>query len=231
MDGPHLECAVLNKRKRYALYYTPKPGSALAAFGNDVFGDVRRPDWTETERRALAEITAEPRVYGFHATLIAPMRLAPGATEYDLLQACMALAVHRQPIFVGDLILTRIQDVIALVPKAPPDALGLFAAECVATLDPLRAPLSPSERARRRPERLDPRRRALLERWGYPHVFEAFRFHMTLTGSLASQRHDAWLAWLTQACPKIELVIDAVTLLCQVDDEPFHVVRRITFER
>ena len=82
-------------------------------------------------------------------------------------------------------------------------------------LDPFRAPLTPSERARRRPEDLDPRRRALLDRWGYPHVFEAFRFHMTLTGRLADDAREAWRARLAASWPPLTLTltIDAVTLL------------------
>ena len=41
-----------------------------------------------------------------------------------------------------------------------------------------------AELARRNPDRLPPKQRVLLSRWGYPHVMEAFRFHMTLTDRL-----------------------------------------------
>src|SRR4051812_32354802 len=76
---------------RYAVYYAPAPGSALWRFGSGVIGydaatgedapllvpaGVSKAEW-----RAL---TAEPRRYGFHATLKAPFRLAEGATEADL---------------------------------------------------------------------------------------------------------------------------------------------------
>jgi hypothetical protein len=35
---------------------------------------------------------------------------------------------------------------------------------------------------------MSPRQRDNLARWGYPYVFEDFRFHMTLTGPLAERR-------------------------------------------
>ena len=43
--------------------------------------------------RALAEITAEPRLYGFHGTLKAPIVLADGVSERDLLEAVGNFAV------------------------------------------------------------------------------------------------------------------------------------------
>ena len=226
---------------RYALYVTPEPGSALAAFGDAILGDgisgdailgdTPLPGWDAADRAALAAVTAAPRVYGFHATLKAPMRLTAGRTEDDLLAACTELVQARAPLPIGPLAIVLLGDFVALVPAVPPPELGLFAAECVAALDPLRAPLTPAERDRRRPERLDPRRRALLERWGYPHVFEAFRFHMTLTGRLAAEAREAWRDRLAAACPPLALTIDAITLLRQDGAAPFRIVRRLPFIR
>ena len=42
------------------------------------------PDWRD--------LTSDPRKYGFHATLKAPMSLADGKTEVELLAACAAFA-------------------------------------------------------------------------------------------------------------------------------------------
>ena len=215
---------------RYALYVTPEPGSALAAFGDAILRDTPPPGWDAAARAALAVVTAAPRVYGFHATLKAPMRLAAGRSEDDLLAACAGLAQARAPLPIGPLAIVLLGDFVALVPTAPPPELGLFAAECVAALDPFRASLTPIERARRRPEDLDPRRRALLDRWGYPHVFEAFRFHMTLTGRLADDAREAWRARLAASCPPLSLTIDAITLMRQNGAAPFRIVRRIPFE-
>ncbi|MCC0809280.1 DUF1045 domain-containing protein [Methylobacterium sp. W2] len=214
---------------RYALYFTPAPGSALAAFGDAILGAGPAPG-PDALRAILAGNTAEPRIYGFHATLKAPMRLASGATEADLLHAAEALAAHRSPLPVGPLRVAALGDFIALVPETPPPSLGLFAAECVCGLDPLRAPLTPPERARRRPERLDPRSRALLERWGYPHVFETFRFHMTLTGRLATEDCATALPLLAEAAAGLpDLVIDAASVVVQDGTAPFRLLRRLPF--
>ena len=35
-----------------------------------------------------------------------------------------------------------------------------------------------------------------LDRWGYPYVFDDFRFHMTLTGPLTADDRGRALAWL-----------------------------------
>lgn len=220
----------MSERIRYALYFTPPPGSALAGFGDAVLGDGRLFE-SEARNAALAAVTAEPRLYGFHATLKAPMRLTEGATEADLLRATEALVAHRGPVPIGRLRVTAIGGFIALVPDAPAPSLDLFAAECVASLDPLRAPLSGAERAKRRPETLPARERALLDRWGYPHVFETFRFHMTLTGRLAPDAQADWLADLTRAYDSTPtLTLDAVTLLRQDGAAPFRIVRRIPLQ-
>jgi hypothetical protein len=226
---PLPDTTALDRPARYALYFTPAPGSALAAFGDAILGPGPAPG-PEALRTILAAHTAEPRTYGFHATLKAPMRLAPGATEADLLAAAEALAAHRSPLPVGPLRVTALGAFAALVPEAPPAALGLLAAECVAALDPLRAPLTEAERARRRPERLDPRGRALLERWGYPHVFEAFRFHMTLTGPLEPEDGATALPLLAAAAAGLpDLAVDAVSVVVQDGAAPFRLLRRLPF--
>ncbi|MHC1999233.1 DUF1045 domain-containing protein [Methylobacterium sp. CM6241] len=219
----------MDRVARYALYFTPAPGSALAAFGDAVLGLDPAPG-PDALQAILAANTAEQRVYGFHATLKAPMRLAKGATEAELLAAAAALAAHRLPLPVGPLRVAALGNFVALVPTAPPSALGLLAAEYVAALDPLRAPLTETERAHRRPERLDPRGRALLERWGYPHVFEAFRFHMTLTGPLGPKDLATALPLLAEAAAGLpDLVIDAVSVVVRDGAAPFRLLRRLPF--
>ncbi|MDP4024660.1 DUF1045 domain-containing protein [Methylobacterium sp. NEAU 140] len=221
--------------RRYAVYALPAPGSALDAFGRAVLGydsangaAVPHPPGLDD----LAAVTGSPRVYGFHATLKAPMRLAPGHGEADLVAEAQRLAAGHPPVAVGPLRIAALGPFLALVPEAPPPALGLLAAECVAALDPLRAPPTEAERARRRPERLDARERALLDRWGYPHVFERFRFHMTLTDALPEATRAAWHARLAAAYAAAgpePLTIDALGLLRQDGAEPFRLIARIPF--
>lgn len=220
---------------RYALYALPAPGSALEAFGRAVLGydgatgaGIPYPPGLED----LAAVTTGARTYGFHATLKAPMRLVSGASEADVIAEAERLAAGHPPVVVGDLVVVPVGPFIALVPMSPPPELALLAAECVAALDLLRAPLAPAERARRQPEHLPPRGRALLDRWGYPHVFEAFRFHMTLTDALPDASRDAWLTRLAEAYAGSgpgPLTIDAVSLLRQDGAEPFRLLARFPF--
>jgi hypothetical protein len=71
---------------------------------------------------------------------------------------------------------------VALVPTAVPAELMALAASCVTALDDVRAPLTESDLARRRVDLLDVREHELLHQYGYPHVLERFRFHLTLSG-------------------------------------------------
>ena len=222
--------------RRYALYWLPAPGSRLEAFGRAVLGiDTVSGDAVAHPAglRDLAAVTAGARVYGFHATLKAPLRLAAGTTEADLVAAARDLATAHPPVAVGPLAVAALGPFLALVPESPPPGLALLAAECVAALDRFRAPLTEAERAKRRPDRLGPRGRALLDRWGYPYVFEAFRFHMTLTDALPEAERGDWRARLTEAYAAAgpgSLVIDAVCLLRQDGSEPFRLLTRLPFE-
>jgi hypothetical protein len=79
---------------RYAIYFVPPPGSPLACFGAVWLGyDVAngaeppQPRLPEIAPERLRNITAEPRRYGFHATLKPPFSLAAGATAEELGEA------------------------------------------------------------------------------------------------------------------------------------------------
>src|SRR5260221_80277 len=70
-------------RGRYAIYFSPDRDSALGIFGRHWLGyDADSGEATEQSALAtlspqrLAEITAEPSRYGFHATLKPPFVLA-----------------------------------------------------------------------------------------------------------------------------------------------------------
>lgn len=183
---------------RYAVYFAPARGSLWQAFGSRWLG---RDEFTgEALPQPLgaapdhAGLTAEPRRYGFHATLKAPFRAAcsPG----ELLEQVDALAAKLRQVPLGRLDPVFLDGFLALVPAAKPPGLEALAARCVKELDRLRAPLAAEERARRRPELLDARGRELLDQWGFPFVLERFRFHMTLTGPLPAARAPAVAAAL-----------------------------------
>ena len=174
---------------RWAIYYTPPADHSLAERGNawldraDSAGCGNRPaslDHAEWQR-----IIRAPRRYGFHATLKAPMRLAAGASEATIRPILADIAARHAP-FTLTLSVARLGNFLALQPTSESSTLDALADDCVIAADPLRAPLTDSEMARRGIDQLDDRRTELLRRWGYPHVFDQYRFHMTLTGALES---------------------------------------------
>jgi Protein of unknown function (DUF1045) len=120
---------------------------------------------------------------------------------------------------------STISGFIACTLSAPSRPLEDLASDCVRALEPFRAPPSDEEIARRRQGGLTPRQDAYLLEWGYPYVFEEFRFHMTLTGRLEEPLRGRVLAILqvrSKAIAGTPLSIDAIAVYEQPDrDRPF----------
>ena len=183
---------------RYALYFTPAQDDPLTVaaarwLGRDAFsgGLVAQGDEPPLSSETLREATAEPRRYGFHATLKAPFTLKDGASLTELTESFATFAAETCRFDIPALALGRLGAFFALVPGQPSTELQAFAAETVRRFEPFRAPLSESDIARRKPDTLPPAQRDHLLRWGYPYVFDEFRFHMTLSGALEPALADA----------------------------------------
>ncbi|MCA1476595.1 DUF1045 domain-containing protein [Bradyrhizobium sp. NBAIM08] len=212
---------------RYAIYYAAGRDSALSRFGAELLGydaysggEISFPEQALHAAPDWREVSADPRKYGFHATLKAPMALAPGNTEAELLAACAAFAGRTRPIPAIRPVVDAISGFIAVSPAEPMETLQQLAADCVRAFDPFRAPLTAEDRARRKPEKLSERQRDYLDRWGYPYVMEEFRFHMTLTGRLDAERRGPILQMLRArfAALGIEtLAVDRIALFKQED--------------
>ncbi len=204
----------MNALPRYAIYFVPSADSSLYRFGAAVLGY----DAYTGEARSIEgasddwnDITQEPGVYGFHATLKPPFILADGYDETSLTRAVSAFAADHAAVLIGALAVRELGSFIALVPEGPRPLLSALADSCVRTFDTLRAPMSEQERQRRLTPGLTDRQIVNLARWGYPYVCEDFRFHMTLTGSLPLQKRSRALRFL---CDKYEQVsgVASVTL-------------------
>lgn len=176
---------------RYALYFAAPADDPLMRLGNRWLGrdpfSGALPDQPAVAGLAgdrFAELTAEPRRYGFHGTLKAPFSLREGVSEADLLDACAAFAGEVSPFDIAGLGVNRLGRFLALTPCAAETELTAFAALCVRVFEPFRAPLSEADVARRRKSGLSPKLDAYMTAWGYPYIFDEFRFHMTLTGKL-----------------------------------------------
>ncbi len=191
----------MDQMKRFAVYHAPRPGRLAEAAAQWLGWDPARgvalpqPDLPGLPMPAAA-LTADPRRYGFHGTIRAPFRLAEGVTPEDAAATVAELAARLPAARCDGLALENLDGFLALTPTGDTAGLLARAAAVVEATDPRRAPLTEAEIARRRPETLSPRQRELLARWGYPHVMEAFRFHLTLTDRLPPERAGAVAAVL-----------------------------------
>ena len=239
-DSPRQDGTIaLVASPRFAIYFVPAAASGLYRFGAAVLGydcysgeAVAHQRAGELSEADWAALTAEPRRYGFHATLKAPFRLRSEFTEDDLVAELrdLAAAITRFPRFEATVDL--IAGFVAIVPQSPAAAVDRLAADCLTRFDRFRAPLTADEKARRTAAGLSAAQAAHLERWGYPYVLEEFRFHMTLTGHLAVDRRAAIHALLrqafAQACGVRPIVLDRLTLVRQDQaDAPFRVVAQV----
>lgn len=222
---------------RFAIYFVPPPGSLLAEFGAVVLGYdaeqgamVAQLALSGIARTEQLEMTRDPARYGFHATLKAPFVLAPGRSDAELISAMDEFAGRRASVAMGRLSVAELGAFLALKPIDAADSVGALAAACVETFDPFRAQLSEQERGRRQAAGLSERQEELLARWGYPYVFDQFRFHMTLAGPLPEERRNAWRAALTAAFAKLAddaWTIDSISLVRQAEPAAhFQVVHR-----
>jgi hypothetical protein len=177
---------------RYAVYLTPRREAELTAAAEAWLGRSAFTGATATPAAPAEAKPDSPARYGFHATMRAPFRLAEGCSEEDLLAAFHAFAGQRTPLPVV-LELAAVSHFVALLARNE-KPLCEAEREVLEAFDPLRAPLTPQERARRNPEALDRRGVELLDRWGYPHVLDRFRFHMTLSGPASPDAVDGILA-------------------------------------
>ncbi|KFL27616.1 hypothetical protein JP74_06885 [Devosia sp. 17-2-E-8] len=184
--------------ERYAIYYAPASNDPLWRLGCEWLGrdpaagviDHRPPG---IEAAELDSLTVSARRYGFHATMKAPMILAPGTDRAELEQALADFTRNHTAFDVGQPVLRLIDGFLALVLDPQPHRLTDFAGTCVTVFERFRAPMAADDRASRVSKGLSERQVALLDQYGYPYVLEQFRFHMTLSDRLP----EAWKAPLT----------------------------------
>jgi len=230
----------LNGHSRFAIYYAPPRESAWWRAGCAWLG--RDPETDETLSapqpaglsHSLAELTIAPRRYGWHGTIVPPFRLAPGVTpealdaaaqQWAATRACFAVAA--QAATLGRFVALRPAD------DAGDAALRDLAADALRTLAPLRAAQTSAELARRLGAPLTAQQRAYVEEWGYPYVFDEFRFHMTLSDSLDDAHARATLvaAWNAQMRDAGPLPVDGVALFVEPQPgAPFALWRRAAFQ-
>ena len=200
--------------ERFAIYYAPARDSSLWRKAEAWLG---QPD--------IQDIAVSARRYGFHATIKAPMALKPGMGWTQLNAALEAFRLAHGPVEMGLMGAHLIDGFLALTPVQQPPGLTNFAGKVVEALDAYRAPLTPADRERRLKVPLTPRQIELLDRYGYPYVFEQFQLHMTLTDRLPAGRKDELQQraadWFADEL-KVPMVLDRLALFHEAaPGEPF----------
>ncbi len=205
---------------RLALYWAPEADDPLHRLGSAWLGrdaetgaPLPQPVLPGLD---IAEVTADARRYGLHATLKPPFRLRVSWAE--AMAAVEALAARLSPFELPPLAVEDLEGFLALRETAPCPALRSLADACVEGLEACRAPPDEAELARRRQARLSPRQEALLGRYGYPYVMEEWRFHVTLSRRLSAAEmavvRPAVTDFLGEA-PGRRRRVEAITLFTQ----------------
>jgi putative phosphonate metabolism protein len=222
---------------RYALYFTPAEDAPLTRAASDWLGrnaftgaPLPHDEYPGFDTDEILTLTEDPRRYGFHATLKAPFSLKDGCSEADLIAALTEFCTRQTAFAIPSVVVGQLGPFFALVPEALHPPLQDFAAAVVEQFEPFRAPLSQADIARRNPNRLSERQRNNLLTWGYHHVFEDFRFHMTLTGPVPEGRADLMAKLLEYRFAPFTgkpLAIDSLTLFVEPErGAPFLVQSR-----
>ena len=218
--------------QRFAVYYAPAVTDLLwdpAAvwLGRDPQSGVTYDGPVAgMDRTRLLNLTQSAGRYGFHATLKPPMALAPGQTEEGLRTAMATVAAELAPVRLGRLTIASLDGFLALVPAdADNPQLQDLAASVVEAFEPFRAPLNPRDRAARAAHGLTPRQEELLDAYGYPYVFDQFRFHMTLTDRLSpadyGEVREAAQTWFGPVLDQ-EVTLDRLSLFHERENKlPF----------
>ncbi len=172
---------------RYAIYYTPQPGSALASFGRSWFG--RANDGATLQAfsasglpgSGFAKIPATPGRYtGLHALLRAPFTLRDDLGLDTLKSRLVSFAARREAVETGPLTLARAGRYLVLRPVEPRPALDGLAAQCVRAFEEFAAEDHASDDNRH----LSDYQRVLLRSFGHPPVTSEYRFSIALAGPL-----------------------------------------------
>lgn len=218
---------------RHAIYYTPDPASDFHVLGSRWSGRdaVRGAQCGPQPDPRLEDITEEARRYGFHGTLKPPFRMKDGTSFATLEVATRRIAQQHTTFAAGLLSLQDVDGFLALVVNDGSTALDELAADSVRYLDDFRVPASDTELARRRAAGLTERQDANLLRWGYPYVFDDYRFHITLTRRLSQDERD-WVMPLAKTHFASVLdkpfVFDALSIVTEpADGQPFMVEMRL----
>jgi hypothetical protein len=187
---------------RCAVYFVPDIHSAWWQAGSAWLGrcaatgqPMAQPPLAGISPQAQWAVTAEPRRYGWHATLKAPFKIMPGENLKSVMLALKALADRLTACDLPSLQVSTQGGFMALRPEGDLSRINSAAAACVQDLHRFASPLSEADLVRRRQAPLTPEQDRLMLAWGYPYVLDAFEFHLSLTNKLDDLSDDMRTAW------------------------------------
>jgi Protein of unknown function (DUF1045) len=216
---------------RYAIYYTPQPGTALAAFGRSWFGrandgaTLQAFSTTGLPGSGFAKIPAVGGRYtGLHAIIRTPFALRNDVELQALKSRLLTFAARREAVETGPLTLARSGRYLVLRPVEPRPALDWLAGQCLSAFEDFAVDPHDDDSDDTHHQRL------LLRSFGHPKAMSEYRFSITLTGPL----DKAHLERVSQALwPVIEdicasgITIDGLSLFGDAGDRmPMRMIGR-----
>jgi len=197
-----LDAKYLATPYRCAVYFVPNPQSAWWQAGSHWLGrcaatqqPMAQPTLAGISAADQWAVTAEPRRYGWHATLKAPFKIMAGENLKSVMTAMHDLAKTLPAFDLPALHISTEGGFLALRPEGDASSINRAAAACVTALHRFAQPLSEADLVRRRLAPLTPEQDQLLLKWGYPYVLDAYEFHLSLTGRLGSMSDAEKAAW------------------------------------
>lgn len=224
--------------KRVAIFYAPGSQTPLANFGAQWLGwDVEQAKSVPHPQidglpEPIDALVTTPQKYGFHGTLKAPFRLHDDQTIDGLKGAMKAFSDQRKPFVIGQMKVATLGRFVAIIQENASDNFAEFASEIVRSFEDYRAPLTDADIAKRRKAKLTPRQDELMLKWGYPYIFDQFKFHLTLTGKLSEQNAQIVCDRLTDHLkPILDTPVEAVDLCLygEREDGRFEIIERFPF--
>ena len=225
--------------KRYAIYYAPIENPELDLFGKCWLGwdPYKGEETTKSDLSKLpsfkkfSSLVLTPKQYGFHGTIKAPFRLKNKYTYNDLENKVCEISKQIQSFHLDKLVIKKLGNFIALTPSKNlkvNDVSNKF----VEGLDFLRDDLSEDEIKKRHPHKLSFVQKKMLFKWGYPYVFNEFKFHLTLTGKLRIEEIDNVYKYLQTILKSVNLRkihFKSICIFGQKTDEKFYFIKKINF--
>ena len=189
-----------NETARFAIYFAPEISSNLHTIGSQWLGrdsssgkSIKQPNIKGISSSYFYKVTKNPRLYGFHATLKAPFRLNKEFTLKDLCSQIQRLSTLSKP-FSINLKVRELGNFITLMMDPNEQKMQNLASKLVENLDQFRAPIHQEEIYKRRMSTLTSSEDENLLNWGYPYVFDDFRFHITLTEKIQCRSDREFMA-------------------------------------